>query len=116
MDDIFGLSWKKLLETVLAVLALIFILIDGKIAPNQQMGLLAILVVVYLSLVIILGIARRIDMLGAGGQIAMESAFGILLIIYTIVQMGEDKGGSLTIAALIMDLIVGIMFLIFIIF
>lgn len=115
MDDIFGLSWKKLLETVLAILALIFILIDGTQSVHSIIGLLAIMVVVYLCAVIILGIARRIDMIGAGSQIGMESSFGILLIIHTISTMSRSHNTLLTVA-LIMDLIVGILFLIFLIF
>lgn len=116
MDDIMGVSIKRLVTSVMAILALVFILIDGSPKISTIVGLMMLMVVIYLVLVLILSFARRIDMVGAGGLIAIECTFGILLTVWMINALVEGNNTGLRTAAYVMDLIVGILFLLFIMF
>ena len=116
MDDIFGVSVKKIVETILAILAMVFFLIEKqKVLDPTYYVLLSIMVAVYLMLVVILGLARRGDLIGAGGMAGIECTFGVLLLLFNIVALGLVSGGLL-IAAAIMEIVVGALFLIFIVF
>lgn len=112
--DVLGISWKKAVEFVLTLLAVIFFIVE-KANMIEILPLLTIIVLVYLCLVIFCILNRRIDSFGLGSQIALESTLGVLLLLYSIAYLKEAKEG-LMIAAVIMDIIVGAMFVIFIIF
>lgn len=110
-----GVSLKRIVVTVLAVLAMTFLLIDAKYGALSYPVLISIITVVYLGLVLVLGCARRGDMMGAGGQLGIECALGILLLLIEISTL-ESKNSGLTIAGLIMNIIVGALFLVFAMF
>lgn len=112
--DVLGVSWKKAVEIVLTILAVIFFIVD-KQNMTESLPLISIMVLVYLCLVIFCALNRRADSFGAGSQIALESVFGVILLWLSIQQIGKAKEG-LDIAAVIMDMIVGAMFLLFTIF
>lgn len=118
MDDIMGISLKRLVATILAVLAMIFLLVD-KHKATEPITLLSIMVATYLIITVILAVARKGDMIGASGSVGMECAFAILLFMFDIRQLGEGRSfdgshdsshGGLTTAALIMNIIVASIF------
>lgn len=118
-QEIIGISLKRIIETTLALLGMIFLLVEGHNALEQS-TLLSIMVVVYLLIIVILNLANRNNTFGAGGLVAMECVFGVLLLMYNIQELGgkgrSSSGSGLSTAAYIMEIVVGAMFLIFSLF
>lgn len=110
-----GMSLKRLIITILAVLSMVFFLIE-KVSALELVCLLTIMVAVYLSIMLILGAARRSDSIGAGGLLTMDVTFGVLLLLYNIANLGQGGQSGLVLAATIMNVIVGSLLLIFAIF
>lgn len=109
-----GISLQRLVETILAILALVFFLIE-KVDILQLLVLLTLFVVVYLVIMVVLTLARRDGALNSNGQVTLECVFGVLLLLYGIVALnGSSKG--LILGAHIMDVIVGVLFLLFALF
>jgi len=119
MDDILGISLRRFVVTILAILALIFLFIEKpSFEDSRIITIISLLVVVYLSLVVILSLARRSDFIGIGGQVSVECSFGVLMLVYNIsaVYAYSKSVSGLTLAALIMNLTVGALFILFSIF
>ena len=110
MDDIMGVSVKKLAELVLAILALVFMLI-AKSSVSREFMVLICIMVAYLGLLVLMACARR-DIMG-GGNAAFECAAGLILLLTTITYLVGGGGEGLIIAAYICGLILGALFLIF---
>lgn len=114
MEGILGISLQRLIETILAILALVFFLIE-KVSVLNLIVLLTVFVVVYLLIVVLLTLARRDGAMSSGNQVTLECVFGVLLLLYSIVAL-NGSSSNLVLAAYIMDLIVGVLFLIFALF
>lgn len=109
MDDILGVSVKKFVEIILAILALVFLLIEKM--PMGQNLILAIVAVVYLLIVVILALARRSDMFASAGMLSIEAAAGLLMVIWYTTALIAGGQSTLMIVAYVLDLIVGALFL-----
>lgn len=114
MDGYMGLSLQKIVETVLSILAMVFFLIEKQDALATFV-LLTIMVVVYLLIVILLCLSRRDGMLASSGQMALECTFGVMLLLTCITAM-RDSHSTLVLVGIIMDIIVGVLFLLFAMF
>lgn len=109
-----GVSFKKIAETILAILALVFLLV-GKGASGDaftQCIILSIIVVSYLGLIIIMSFSRR-EASGVGSS-SFECATGALLLIYNIVPLYRGTSGTdtLIVVAYALNIVVGFMFLV----
>lgn len=114
MDDFMGVSSKKIIELVLAILALVFFAISTGVKFDVPLHVLTVVVVVYLALVVLMACARR-EIFG-GGVSALECAAGLMLLVHSIVGLSGGSRDGLYLAAIIMDLILGVLFLIFVIY
>lgn len=110
-----GMSLKRLIMTILAVMSMIFFLIE-KVSALDVVCLLTIMVAVYLLIMLILGAARKSDSIGAGGQITLDVTFAVLLLLYNIPPLGRGGQSGLLLGATIMNIVVGSLLLIFAIF
>lgn len=114
MDGVCGISLQRIVEVVLAIVAMVFFLIE-KMRALDPVVLLSIMVVSYLVILVVLALARRDNMVGSAGQVGMETTFGVLLLFYNIAALDKSSEG-LELAAYIMNVIVGVLFLLFALF
>lgn len=113
MDSIFGLSMQKIVEALLGILAMVFFLIAGRNALDEAV-LLSIIVAVYLIVVVLLTCARRDNMLNSN-VVGLECSLGVLLLLCNIALL-KTSMTTLVLIGVIMEIVLGALFLIFAIF
>lgn len=107
-----GISLKRIIETILALCAMIFQIIEGVRATSDVLQL-TIMVVAYLLLIILLSLIKRGD-LNSAGMAAIESTFGVVLLMFNIQSISSGYNPeTLLLCAYIMNIVVGAMFLVF---
>lgn len=110
-----GISLKKVVELILAILGLVLHLVSKERSDREQLVFITIIItLVYLSLVIIMACTRR-DITGTGSQ-AIECAAGMMLMVLCIASIVGKRGDGTYIAAMVVDLILAAIFLIVAIF
>jgi hypothetical protein len=111
MADVLGIEIKKLIEFLLSLTIMILMIVAG--GNGGDWFWMTIMTFCYLALFIIMTIAKR----ELGASTPLEAVFGVFSIIYGISKLTSSgfKPTELGIAA-ILDIILGAMFIIFMLF
>ena len=107
MDD---LPIKRLATLALAVLAVIFMIIDGVSVILLTQNFLILMVLVFLAVVIILGCMGKTSQ----NVVIMDLTFGILIILYWANSVTDlDKRSGLGVATILSSILTGAALILF---
>lgn len=112
MGDLAGMSVKRLIVTVLAVLGLIFF-IAAKESAKLSFFMINIMVTVYLLVILLMSLLGKSD--SSNNLTALDAAFAVELFITTLPWIVIFDVTGWTLAAMIMNLCVGSLLILFLV-
>lgn len=104
MDELFGISWRKILELILSIVTVIIIFASDKVPIEKDIAVLNVLALSYLVLVCVLSVASKTGMISSSACVGMDCALGVML---TVVAAGT----GLKRVGEVITLILGIVFM-----
>lgn len=84
-----GIPWKKLLQFILALVLLIIMIIKDY-SFNSTMGVTILITFIYLTVIVILCIISKFDMIAAMAVVASDISLGYLLIVFGVALTLEN--------------------------
>lgn len=112
MDGIAGVSLKKIIELVLAIVALILILSKGISAVGYLFFIFLCIGLAYLCLIVIMACLSR----DIGASPAIEGATGLQLTAYSLDALINKSPDGMLLGTYICTAALGIMLLVFLLF